>query len=286
MSLVKLFDVYHPDNDLEQIKKLLSLWKSGPNRDREFVPIVAEHMETLSAVHLYCILGDLDALKKTACKECSLEARDGHKGLTPFLYACLYGHLEVCKYLIDQKCNLYDTTNDGEMALHLACRSSSEKALNTIRFLVTIARCDVNGTTKTGHTPIMVLSEQNKGGTQIAEHFISECVCDLSLKTKAGNTALHLACMAGNLNIVQMILGTEAGSRSTMAFNKEGNLPLHLACWYGQHNCAKAVVRANSSGLYAMNNAGLIPLMIALDMYLEELVILLIRRMYLSLIHI
>lgn len=51
--------------------------------------------------------------------------------------------------------------------------------------------------------------------------------CDLNARDVEGNTALHLALMQGNLQLVNELL--EHGCRFDIANNRPGRTPLHVA---------------------------------------------------------
>jgi len=110
----------------------------------------------------------------------------------------------------------------------------------------------------------------------LLEH-LGEAQC--GKKNKDGNAPLHLACMAGKLEVVKLLLRTSAGRRSVFAKNKQGQTPLHLALRFtdimtqlvpesSQPNCALTVsVQITShAAIDAVDNEGATPLMLALNM--------------------
>ena len=118
----------------------------------------------MSALHLVCKFGDLNILKLLVetSKLINFETKDHHKGLTPLHYACLYGHLDICVYLISHKCDPHTLTNDRDTALHMACRYPyhNENSLKIVKILVRAAKCSVNARNKNGNSPLMVLQKQ------------------------------------------------------------------------------------------------------------------------------
>ena len=191
------------DEDEEEVRRLVELGGDP-------CQILPEQVEALSALRIVTKLGSLKVLRLLVeiCQDINLEVRDGRNELTPLHYACLYGHRDVCAYLISCKCDPHSLTINGDTALHLVCRCPSENGLEIIKLLVQLTNCDVNVRNKNGNTPLIVLINQSKEQKNftIIKFLISNCVCDITFANNDGNTALHLACSLGNISIVELIL--------------------------------------------------------------------------------
>ena len=265
------------DGDLKCIKHLLELG-GDPSQLHKYGD---SHPTMINALHLTCMLGNLDALKILSeyNKSHTFEIKDGELGLTPLHYACLYGHFEIIQYLCSsKKCNPSSKTFDGKTALHMAssCSLLDVNILEIVRYLVKVTNCDVNTTNTNGFTPLMLLLQHGQCIT-VAKYLIFECSCNLLLQNKCGDTALHIASSSGDYTLVQELLKHDDGLKTTMISNRLGDIPLHLACLHSHVKCAELLAEANLDGLHAKNNGNLIPLQYAL--HNSKLTFLLIMKM-------
>ncbi|XP_045213506.2 ankyrin-3-like [Mercenaria mercenaria] len=62
---------------------------------------------------------------------------------------------------------------------------------------------------------------------------------DINYQNKGGQTALHIACKEGNVNIVKELLNHSA---DTNLYTQKGNTPIHLACYYGHLNVVELLL--------------------------------------------
>lgn len=84
--------------------------------------------------------------------------------------------------------------------------------------------------------------------------------CNINYQNDDGNTALHIACRTGNIDIIQRLI--QAGADGMIRNNDPGNTPLHEAS-YGI--CDKNVLHRlfYISDFNSINNNGITPLMVA-----------------------
>lgn len=255
------------NGDVEQVRRLVAL-----GGDPCF--ILSEHAEAITSLHLVCKLGNLKVLKLLVeiCSQIDFEVRNGQKGLTPFHYACLYGHRDICMYLIDHKCDPHTVTNNGNTALHMACRCLYESGLEIMKYLVQVAKCNVNVRNQNGNTPLLLLLNQNRKDKALCmlRYLIIDCACDTSLTNNDGNTALHLACISGCTVSVKLILEADSHLQAKQNTYSPELQALAIKGLRGDH-C-----------LYVANKIGEIPIEIAMKSKVagNELVPLLIKAMY------
>ena len=270
----------------------------------EYPSIVLERLQLVKAMEgfpfqsfefpylLHCACGrlgqyyDLDALK--VLKEYFIHNRqlidykDELNGKTPLHYACSCGYFEIMVYLIKEyKADVTVPTKNGYFLLHLISAynvmyqppshlKSVPIALEMVKFLVMRAGCDPNVTSqKEGDTPLMFLANNRyRERHSIAHYYIVDCNCDLTIRNKMGNTALHIACLTGNDLIVQMIIDRDTSRALLTMKNNEGNTPLHLACRKGKLDIIilNFILSRHSKncGQYELNNDGCTPLEVAI----------------------
>ena len=149
-----------------------------------------------------------------------------------------------------------------ESLLHIACRSGH---LDIVRALIEIYHCSLEITDKFGNSPCHMAFE---AGQLIIMDYFDKCPYPLYYPSKnsAGNTLLHLACMAGSIPLIRMIivghscnlpaserniklnkyndevlsvLGRYGKMEDVHSRNRSGHTPLHIACLYNQAHVIK-----------------------------------------------
>src|SRR6266702_3967463 len=110
---------------------------------------------------------------------------------TPFLLAALNGRLEIAQVLLDHGANANTENGSGEMPLALVSRGKYDSQEHAL--------CDI-------------------------QIFLVHGV-DMNAQNKQYNTAIHLACYSGKIEITQMLLDPGAYMNKQ---NEQGETPLHL----------------------------------------------------------
>jgi ankyrin repeat protein len=133
------------------------------------------------------------------------------------------GAEEIVTYLIEKhKGMLRTVTNEQWSALHFAAQSSSAEICE----ILIDNGCDVNGRTKILDTPLMnCCCRIDEEALKIAKLLI-EKGADLAKKNETKNTVLHLTCLQGRDDVVQLLVDSEA---SVNAQGNYGWTPLNLA---------------------------------------------------------
>ena len=211
----------------------------------------------MAPIHLACSEGRLNLVQyiiEHIPSLLELPVR-GH-GHTPFLTAVYFNQLEVIKCLISKKCNLSATDDEGSGAVHI---SVEEGHLNVLKYLIDNKYCNPNATNHQKHTPlhVAVAAEQ----FEILEYLLSKSIPSMSLvwlreikclldsphdiynnphnavlinvQDEDGNTPLHLACQHERQNLVSLLLKTSLSHNDLLITNKKGQMPLHLAAASG-----------------------------------------------------
>ena len=137
------------------------------------------------------------------------------------------GHLETLKYLVLEKmCDPSATDMFGNTLLHYAVRESGDCDL--ITFLIEDLNCDPNMCNDFNKSPLHYAVEGKK--LELVKHFLTFRDIQL-LPDNNGDTPVHYACQAGNLDIIilfksRLFLDTEQRNNNQQAF-------LHLASLHG-----------------------------------------------------
>jgi ankyrin repeat protein len=130
---------------------------------------------------------------------------------------------EIVKYLIQKHKVLLRMFDDGQSsALHRAAKYSSAKICQ----ILIDNGCDVDGKNKILNTPPMFCCERTDEEALKVAKLLVERGADLKEKDKVGNTALHLACLHGRDDMVQLLIDAKA---DVNALNNGGQTALMAA---------------------------------------------------------
>ena len=151
--------------------------------------LVKAHAYTL--LHDACRHGWLDFVKLLVEEHnCDPHAVTS-AGLTPLHYACRYGRFDIVRYLVGERyCDPDCCDKHQRTPLHCVSepqrQCTQKEALNIVKYLVSIAKCDISKKDKDGHTALLRASSHD---TELVSYLkpIAERQCD-------GDTALHIAC--------------------------------------------------------------------------------------------
>jgi ankyrin repeat protein len=241
-----------------------------------------------TALHYACCYGHwevVEYLVETAGANVEAASKSNS---TPLHCATKLGQLMIVKYLVGVAgANVEATTNTGWKPLHIACSATH---LAVVRYLVETAKADVAAEDETGLTPLLntsiyghlnivqyllsvgaveaknkegltpLLVASQRGHLNIVQYSLSTVKDSVDTRDTGGNTALHHACLGGQMHILQHLI--EAGA-NVEASNKHGDQALHIACDHGHlelvvhlhtETCIN-VHAANELGRTALHNA-------------------------------
>lgn len=186
-------------------------------------------------------------------------------GNTALHIACSSGKYDICKYLVhDKECDMSLQNKRGEVALHKACNADCirldvcmlllEESSNIpdeyenyplhylcigfnkrifvkmIEVLNKAGSCEsiVSHPNVKRELPLHFLCESSDECALNAIQILIPYTIDLNAKTSSGETPLHLACMNGQHDTIQLLAKHPKCNTGTL--NAADNLPLHLAC--------------------------------------------------------
>ena len=146
-------------------------------------------------------------------------------GNAPLHFACSNGHLNIVKYLIEEKhCNKSCENYELWTPLHFAC---DDDHLDIVKYLIEDRECNPSCENRNQYTPLH--DACRRGHLKVVMYLIEQAHCDPSCKDKDCNTPLLLACVNGELSIVQYLI-EERKCDPCYGGNVWGNTPLHEAC--------------------------------------------------------
>ena len=174
-----------------------------------------------------------------------------HSGNTPLHLACMYGHIDVVKYLVKE--HEYDVKHEngkGFSALHCACLClkpplRNGNNLDVVKYLVEEENIDPILSNSAGITPLHLASLY--GGLQIVQYLTEEKHCDLTMEMNSGITSFLLACSSGVLELVKYFIKVLGPSILAACNQRNGRTAFHYACRFGCITVAKYLVNKNSN---------------------------------------
>ena len=140
---------------------------------------------------------------KNLVAECKCDATATNKdGTTPLHLACLNGHLEVAKYLVDVvKCSPEIEDLNKVTPLHSASQNGH---LDVVQYLTSEKGCNPHSQNKNGNTPFLTCC-LNSGSLSTVKYLIIECKCDPKQSNNRGFTGLHCASQGGHLELATQL---------------------------------------------------------------------------------
>ena len=138
-------------------------------------------------------------------------------------YACLFESVDILQYLVNCGCDQTVVNKDGELAIHIACRTS----LQIAKLLI---RCDVNSLNADGNTPLHIACKHRKNS--IVSYLVKELKCNINIQNGAGDFPLHIVCKESHRDIIELASLVLTSNTDINCQNIYGNTPLHVACYH------------------------------------------------------
>ncbi len=196
------------------------------------------------------------------------EKVEKYKGYTALHYACLNGHIEIVKKLLDKNNNVINfVNNERETPLHLASKNghteivdllikngaitdegnkygytplhwaSQNGNIDIVKALLANGADPTIVDTKDNYTPLHVVSF--KGYTEIVRELLQNYPDFINEVDKQKYTALHWASKEGHTETVEILLENGAETNKSTIKN---NTPLHLASMEGHTDTVKILL--------------------------------------------
>jgi ankyrin repeat protein len=150
-----------------------------------------------------------------------------HKGSTPFLTACLKGHVEIVQLLLNDKRTDFKKINYyNETPLYSACRN--------------------------GQVGVLELLLKDKRFEE-----------DINKANENNETPFYIACLRGQEEVVRMMILD--GRVNVNECSMEGFTPLYIACFCGHFDIVNILMRCDKVDFNKANLSGYTPLMITIS---------------------
>ena len=190
-------------------------------------------------LHYAVMCGCLESLDVLAslCGSLIINIKN-NKGYTPLHLSVKQLNMLVAllKY---QQCRVNETDDNGETALHMACRGWK---VECVRALIQNERCDPNIQLSDGSTALHVAvgSTYTVYQQEIVQVLLESDKTDPNMIDDIGQTALHLAVIVNHFKTASLIVKCRK-CRPNIP-NKDGNTPLHCAIASGKLNAVGALI--------------------------------------------
>lgn len=159
-------------------------------------------------------------------------------GRTLLWLACLYGKLEIVKWLISVGASIKETNDSG---WNIAFASATGGHLEVLKYVVTLG-VDPKSPGSSGETPI---SEAARQGKLDCVQFMISVGCDPSATDNIDSNSLHCAASKGQLEVLKFLLTAKEKGGAGMdlkARDKRGANAFFYACKSGDVASAKYLV--------------------------------------------
>ncbi|XP_062814947.1 protein fem-1 homolog A [Anolis carolinensis] len=154
------------------------------------------------------------------------------EGAPPLWAASAAGHLPVVRSLLERGACVNQTTLTNSTPLRAACFDGH---LAIVRYLVGERGADLEVANRHGHTCLMISCY--KGHAEIACYLLEQGA-DVNRRSVKGNTALHDCAESGSLEILRLLLGSNA----RMEKDGYGMTPLLAASVTGHTNIVEYLI--------------------------------------------
>lgn len=195
-----------------------------------------------TCLHYACMAGNAATAKWLAGHDLDMEAANA-QGTRPLMLAAKAGNEALVAWLLEKNLDLEAREADGWNALMYACYGTSheepldENHTRVVRMLLE-AGADANAQGKSLTRPLAIAC--GIPGRQQAVLHLLAYKADVNARDVDGDTALHLAAAAGNVEVAEALIG--AGS-DVNAVNDNGYSPLALAAAQANIELLRMLVR-------------------------------------------
>ena len=178
-----------------------------------------------------------------------LETNDGKNCLH---IAAWYGHLNLCKALIDKhKFDVYMVDSDGWAALHFSARNGNYNLHTYFANIKVDINFKANNETNCLHIAALY------GHLKLCTTLIQRYRFDIHMADNDGWTALHFSARNGSYELVNFFV--DMGAAINLQTN-DGKNCLHIAALYGHLNLSKALINEHEFDVHMTDNDGWRPI--------------------------
>ena len=156
-----------------------------------------------TAVMIAAGAGSLDAVRQLALHGADVNAAEPRGGQTALMWAAAEGHSDVVAGLVEMGANVGAASKTGFTPLVFAAIKDDVASIGTLLE----AGANPNVALLSGAKPIIVAMQYRHAAAALV---LLEGGADISARDRAGNTTLHLAAQAGDMNLVRALLAKRA----------------------------------------------------------------------------
>ncbi|XP_046557347.1 serine/threonine-protein phosphatase 6 regulatory ankyrin repeat subunit A-like [Haliotis rubra] len=149
----------------------------------------------------------------------------GQLGATPVMMAAQKVRREAFGLLVSRGSDPAVVDENNDSLLHHAC---SGGCVDIVEYVMSVSRIDINRRGQHGLTPIMMAAYK---GNSLAFHALAEVQCDMSLKSDSNLNIFHIACISGNVEIVEYLMSN--GADMHLEGGEHDRTPISMAAMRG-----------------------------------------------------
>ncbi|XP_065840903.1 histone-lysine N-methyltransferase EHMT2-like [Oscarella lobularis] len=205
-------------------------------------------------IHAAAKKGSVELLAAFKVAKGSLNILDRTKKKSPVFYAVEANHLPAVKFLYEQGADFSLEDYEGKSLLHCAAGSAD---VSMIDFLVKNCSKLIDKKDRDGWTALAWATDREKDTTEAVDLLLSNGA-DATIKDFQGNTSLHWAVSACEMDAVKLLLKR----CNVNGQNKKGETALHIAAQLGHGPLVRHLLSFNADCTIA-NNAKETPVEIA-----------------------
>ena len=178
-----------------------------------------------------------------------LKTNDGENCLH---IAALYGHLNLCKTLIDwHNFNINMTDNDGWIAVHFSARNGSYELIKYFSYI----GCDIHLKTNEGRNCLHIAALS--GHLNLCKTLTEKHNFEVHMADSGGWTALHFSARNGSYDLVKYFVDMRADIH--LKTNNRWNC-LHIAALYRHSSLSKTLIDKHNFSVNMADNDGWVAL--------------------------